>query len=216
MVLGVVGGSGGVGASTFAAVLAARAAAMYGHSVLVDLDIARGGIDILLGIEGAPGARWSGLRLGGGHLEPQALVAGLPQWRDVAVLAADRCQEPEAEGVDQVIAVARQAGPVVLDLPRWPGEARTAALSRCELVVLVVRADIAGVTGARTVAGAIDSPMGVLVRGRSSHGVAELIGADLLGRLPRIGRLSDSSPDSGGARMRQVASGVLDAVAAAA
>src|SRR3954447_15033081 len=39
LVVGVVGGSGGVGASTFAAVLAAVAAA-DGDSVLVDVDVA--------------------------------------------------------------------------------------------------------------------------------------------------------------------------------
>src|SRR5690349_916184 len=63
LVLGVVGGSGGVGASSFAAVLAATA----GRSLLVDLDVAGGGLDVVLGIEAEAGARWSGLHLAGGR-----------------------------------------------------------------------------------------------------------------------------------------------------
>ena len=63
-VLAVVGGSGGVGASTFAAALATAAA----PATLIDLDPVSGGIDVLLGIEDVPGARWSGLRLEGGRL----------------------------------------------------------------------------------------------------------------------------------------------------
>jgi anion-transporting ArsA/GET3 family ATPase len=86
MVLGVIGGSGGVGASTFSAALAERAAQEYGHAALVDLDPGRGGVDVLLGIEAVPGARWSGLQLDGGQLDPQALLQGLPSWREVAVL----------------------------------------------------------------------------------------------------------------------------------
>ena len=69
-VIGVVGGCGGAGASTFACVLAATAATGW-PAVLVDLDPVAGGIDVLLGIEAVPGARWSGLRLGGGRLDPR-------------------------------------------------------------------------------------------------------------------------------------------------
>src|SRR6185312_17116098 len=84
--IGVIGGNGGVGASTFAAVLAWAAVS----GVLVDLDPVGGGVDVLLGIERAPGARWSGLRLDGGRLAPEVLTAGLPRWAGVPVLAADR------------------------------------------------------------------------------------------------------------------------------
>ena len=48
-VIGVVGGSGGVGASTFAAVLAAAAGSA--QSVLVDLDVCGGGVDVAARIE---------------------------------------------------------------------------------------------------------------------------------------------------------------------
>src|SRR6266536_165036 len=114
-VIGVVGGRGGAGASTFACVLAAMSA-LGGRAVLVDLDAAAGGIDVLLGIEATSGARWSGLRLDGGRLDPDMLVAGLPQWGSVAVLSADVAPAPGAVG--QVLDVAARAGAVVVELGR--------------------------------------------------------------------------------------------------
>ena len=215
MVVGVVGGSGGVGSSSFAAALAARAAADYDLSVLIDLDTARGGIDVLLGAEHEPGARWSGLRLAGGHLDPQALVRGLPSWNGVAVLAADADSVTGADAVGQVIGVAVEAGPVVVDLTRWGDAARDAAVGLCDLVVMVVRPDVAGITGARAVAAGLAAPLGLLVRGRQAGGIADLVGARMLGRLPRLGRWIDR-PVEPSRRIRQVAAGVLDAVAVAA
>lgn len=204
-VLGVVGGQGGVGASGFAATLAASASRRYGRCALIDLDCPSGGLDVLLGIEDAHGARWSGLRLAGGHLDPDVLLDGLPAWNEVRVLAADRAVEPAEDAVAQVVDVARRGAPVVLDLARWPSPARAAAVSRCSLVVLVVQPDVAGVTGARCVAASLDARLGVLVRGSRASGrvVPPLVGAALLGRLPRRPARR---------RERAVAAGVLDAV----
>ena len=60
--------------ATFAAALACAAG---GPSVLIDLDGVGGGLDVTLGLEGIPGARWSGLQLDGGHLDPVVLDQGL-------------------------------------------------------------------------------------------------------------------------------------------
>jgi hypothetical protein len=211
MVLGVVGGSGGVGASMFAAVLASRAAELHGRSVLIDLDPIRGGIDVLLGIESVAGARWSGLRLAGGHLDPEELVDGLPGWGAVSVLAADG--DPDADAVAQVVEIAAGVGPVVVDLARWSSAARDTAVGLCHLVALIARPDVGGVTGARSVAAGVAAPLGVLVRGRSASTVSDLVGARLLGRLPGMGRPRESSSVTS-RRVRQVAAGVLDAMAA--
>jgi hypothetical protein len=73
-VVGVVGGSGGVGASTFAAVLALGAArATRGPAVLIDLDPIGGGIDVLLGVQSIPGLRWSGVSGAGSPLLAESL-----------------------------------------------------------------------------------------------------------------------------------------------
>jgi MinD-like ATPase involved in chromosome partitioning or flagellar assembly len=184
-VIGVVGGSGGVGASSFAAVLALVA----GPAVLVDLDCAGGGIDVVLGIEQVPGARWSGLQLAGGRLDPDLLVGGLPHAGPCAVLAADTATlEPDA--VLQVIAAAAQRGAVVLDLARDASPARMSALVVCDLVVVLARADVSGLVAAHTMAATlVDLPVGLVVRRGDVEPAeaAEVTGLPLLGVLPALG-----------------------------
>lgn len=214
VVVGVVGGSGGVGASTFASVLAVAA----GESVLVDLDAAGGGIDVLLGIERHPGARWSGLRLAGGRLEPQVLLGGLPRWGTCAVLAADvPTLDPEA--VLQVIEVASTAAPVVLDLPRSACAERAAGLLRCDLVVVVARADVGGLVAAHAVVSALpELPIGLVVR-RGEVPVAEaarLVGAPLFGVLPPMGGSRSREPRQVPRAAERVAAGVLSGAGIAA
>jgi MinD-like ATPase involved in chromosome partitioning or flagellar assembly len=213
-VVGVVGGSGGVGASTFAAVLAAVA----GDAVLVDLEPMGGGIDVLLGMEHVPGARWSGLRLGGGRLDPALLAGGLPRWGDVAVLAADVAL-PSGSAVTEVVAAAAELGVVVLDLPRSASPERSAALACCGLVVVLAAGDVAPLAAARAVITAMAGVRtGALVR-RGSVGAeqaAGLAGAPLLGELPplsarRDGRLDPARLPRAAAR---IAAGVLDGVRA--
>ncbi len=188
-VVGVVGGSGGVGASSFAAALAATA----GSALLVDLDVAGGGIDVLLGIEAAAGARWSGLRLAGGRLDPTALLTGLPRWGGCAVLAAD-VGVLEASAVAQVTAAvveARALECVVLDLPRHDCPQRSAAVAAADLLVVVARADVSGLVAAHGVVAALgEAPVGLVVRRGALAGerAAELVGAPLLGTLPALRR----------------------------
>jgi hypothetical protein len=211
-VIGVVGGSGGVGASSFAAVLAVLA----GSAVLVDLDVCGGGIDVVMGIERVPGARWSGLELAGGRLDPEVLLTGLPRAGPCAVLAADTpTLDPAA--VLQVLDAAASLGPVIVDLPRAFCAERAAALLRCRLVVIVTRGDIAGVVAAHAVASGLpELPAGVVVRQGEIRGraAAEVVGAPLLGVLPGLRpRGLALSPRRLPRRARRVAAGVLAGVA---
>jgi hypothetical protein len=212
-VLGVVGGSGGVGATRFAAVLAAVAARAAGRSLLVDLDPVGGGVDVALGAERVAGPRWSGLRLAGGVLDSEVLLSGLPTWGRTAVLACD--QLPPPSQVSQVIGAGASTVPVVLDLGRVDSPTRSAALARCTCVVLVTACDLAGVTAARSVAGSlgVSAPIALVVRGGRAPAArtAGLIGRPLAARLPLLRRRSDAALDPGRLppAMQRVARGVL-------
>jgi hypothetical protein len=185
----------------------------------VDLDAASGGIDVLLGAEDVPGPRWSGLRLGGGQLEPDVLAEGLPRWSSVAFLAADTLPSPAA--IAQLLRVGRLIGPVVVDLGRWPTPARQAAIDCCDLVVLIARTDVAAITAARAVVRSVaHGSMGAVVRSGRGAGrpqrIATLLGAPLIGVLPSITRAADEPLDADAlprASVR-VARGILDAAAA--
>ncbi len=204
-VVGVIGGSGGAGASSFAAALAAAAA----RCVLIDCDASGGGIDVLLGIEGVPGARWSGVRLDGGRLDPRLLDDGLPRRGSVCVLAADVAPSPPAVG--QVVASAAELGAVVLDLPRMACELRDAAIALCSLCVLLAVAEVRPLAAARAVRPP-DGAVGVVVRrGRVPPAeAAGMLGAPLLGVLPAI---SSGAPPRA---MARVAAGVWDGLRATA
>lgn len=214
-VIGVVGGSGGVGASTFAAVLAAQAPG----SVLVDLDETGGGIDVLLGIEAQPGARWSQLRVAGGEFDAEVLARGLPRWGSVPVLAADVA--PPARAAPAVVRAASTAGPAVLALARGTSAAREAALATCQLVVVLGVASVRGLAAGRAVVTALGPVRCGLVLRRGEVRPAEavrLVGVPLLGQLPRLGADRDlvPNPTLATARLARVATGVLDGLGAAA
>jgi cellulose biosynthesis protein BcsQ len=211
VVLGVLGGSGGVGASSFAGVLAIAAL----PAVLVDLDVVGGGLDVLLGVEDARGARWSGLRLGGGRLDPQALLDGLPRWRSVPILAAD-ADEPAPEAALQVIDAAGRLATVIADLPRAPSPLRDAVLGRCDLCVVVARSDVREIAAARAVLRSLpDVATGlVLRRGELTAGeAAALIGSPLLGEIPPLDHMPPPARRPSRAATR-LAGGVLDGLAA--
>lgn len=205
-VLGVLGGSGGVGASTFAGVLAECAA----PCTLIDCDAVSGGVDVLLGAELAPGARWSGLRVDGGTLDPALLDTGLPHWRGVRLLAADA--PPQAAALEQVVHAASALGPVLLDLPRAPGEVRDAGVRCCDLVLLVVAADVAPLAAARAVrSGLPEVAVGAVVRHGSvgAEDAGALLDVPVLAALPKLGR-----PDVQLRAASRVASALLDGLAA--
>ncbi|MEO8888723.1 MAG: hypothetical protein ABI429_05455 [Jatrophihabitantaceae bacterium] len=206
--IGVVGGSGGVGASTFAAVLAWVA----GSGVLIDLDPLGGGLDVLLGIEREPGARWSGLRLDGGRLDPVLLAGGLPRWAGVPVLAVDLSPPP---GVEPVLAAAAAGGPVVLDLPRAASPSRDAAAAACDVVLVLAEARVRALAAARAVLSSLPGvPIGLLLRRGDvpRADVAALVGAEPIATVPAAVRGVDLSDGRVPRGLARVAAGVLDGV----
>lgn len=117
----VVGACGGAGASSVAAAVAVAGRAA--GSRLVDLAGRGGGLDVLLGIEASAGARWPDLAYARGDVDPEALVASLPRWREVPVLSADRWRPevPHAVVPDVVRTLLARSPHVVVDLD--PGAA---------------------------------------------------------------------------------------------
>ncbi|HJG92497.1 MAG TPA: hypothetical protein K8V81_12325 [Brachybacterium massiliense] len=115
LMLGVAGGSGGAGASSFAARLAAAARA-HGPVTLLDADPLGGGLDLLVEAPTADGICWSEA----GTLGPddgEALREGLPRVDEVALLTArdDAAPSPE-QLVRALTALSPLGGIVIVDL----------------------------------------------------------------------------------------------------
>jgi len=196
--VGVVGGRGGAGASTLAAALAVTAAARA-RTLLVDLDPVGGGADLLLGLEDAPGLRWSDLATVSGALSGPALAGSLPSRGGVSVLSWDaRCVEVAATAISSVLdSVRRTYAVTVLDLPRRVAGATASALADCDTVLLVVPAETRAVAAAGRVAADVAplvTDVRLVVRGPSPSrltgpDVSRLLGLPLAGWLrpdPRL------------------------------
>ena len=157
VVIDVMGGSGGVGASTLAGAMAQRCVEGGLSSVLVDLDPCGGGADLLFGAEREPGWRWSDLASASGTVGD--LSGRLPRMCGVDLLAAARAPVGGPDGPDGAVpglpgpgavravldALARSHRVVVLDDPS-PADLPGAENA---LRLLVVAAEVRSVMSAR-------------------------------------------------------------------
>ncbi|GAA5076385.1 secretion/DNA translocation related CpaE-like protein [Thermocatellispora tengchongensis] len=144
----VVGGRGGAGASVLAVSLARSAARRRISTLLVDADPLGGGIDVLLGQEDLDGSRWAELVEREGRINPGALREALPASGHLSVLAFHRgdAEPVPAEAMRSVLEAARRGFDlVVVDLPRHLDPATTEALARATTTLLLVPAEVRGV-----------------------------------------------------------------------
>ncbi len=190
----VLGGRGGGGASVLAVALALTSARRGGRTVLVDADALGGGLDLVLGAEGAAGLRWPDLAATSGRLAVEALSAGLPEVSGVSLLSwdrGDRVDVPVTAMVAVLGAARRDADLVVADLPRRLDESAVAVLRDSDIALLVLPAEVrACAAAARVLAAALPhcAEVQVVVRGPapaglSSRDVSAALGVPVAGVL---------------------------------
>lgn len=191
----VIGGSGGVGASTLAAGLAMVGARLAERSMLVDADPLGGGVDLLVGAERVDGWRWPRLASARGHLGD--LTGQLPHVDGVDVLSMDREtpeRGPDAEQMTSVVLSAlRSHRLTIVDVPRSLGPAAREAIRRADLVLLVVQADVRGVAAGRALISQLDQAcrqLALVVRlGRARNLSPDPVASGL--GLPLVGTIAD-------------------------
>ena len=205
--VGIVGGSGGVGASVLAAALGV-VAARSGPSVLVDLDPLGPGAARLVGIDGPSGTTWEDLQGSHGRLGGRALRESLARSGGLGVLGWSTsptdgdvaAPDPVSPSLAREVVTAAQRGHdwVVLDLPRSSDGLVPELLARCDHLVLVVRAALGGVAAGARMADRLQvgaAEAGVVVRSRRGsppeEDVARAVGLPLLGVLPDERRLEE-------------------------
>ncbi|MFT4295198.1 MAG: P-loop NTPase [Micropruina sp.] len=188
--LAVLGGSGGVGASTVAAALAWRASERGRSVALVDLDRAGGGIDLLLGGEREPGWRWPRFAAADGVLGD--VREFLPVIDGVTVLSTARGTDLEVgrESVTAVLgSLQRCFDLVLLDPGRGWSPAGREALRLAGRTLLLVGGCVRGVAaGAQTVRAFGPPAAEVVVRRLPGVRVPDDAIEDSLG-LPVVARL---------------------------
>lgn len=146
-VIGVIGASGGAGASTMAAALGIEAARTR-RCLLIDADPCGGGVEQVAGLAELPGIRWEALR-STGRLGGRALRESLPGAGDLSVLAfvPGATTLPATEVVRETISAAQRGFDlVVVDHGRYRDPAGDLLLGVCEHVYVVSPLTISAVT----------------------------------------------------------------------
>ena len=149
-VVAVLGACGGAGASVFSAALCRVA----GDATLIDAHQFSGGLDLLLGLEATPGARWGDIDVTAGGAVSRAEMRGaLPATEDdTALLTFPRTTvaDPFRLSPEELNAVVHAAGTEGLTAVDTP----LALLpDRCDLAVVVLRPELrAAAAAARIVA----------------------------------------------------------------
>lgn len=210
----VLSASGGLGASTFSALLA-RTLRDGRDCALVDADTAGGGLDILLGMESDLGVLLNAVAAPLGEVDGGALRRRLAIWDGVGVLSSRPWIDPMPQDWEIAVAVCALAEAydiVVVDVGRAryaPGHAITLPLEGAA-VILLVELSVLGTARAQaciealTGSGSRMTPDGRHRLPRGRQGEAGTVSGDdiaLVGVRPAAARTS--------------ARGVLDADAAA-
>ncbi|WP_372727517.1 septum site-determining protein Ssd [Nocardioides sp.] len=170
LVVGVIGGSGGAGATTFACALG-QMAARSGPALVVDADPLGPGTDRVLGLEGQEGVRWDSLCRTTGRLSSRSLREAVPGRSGLGVLtwhAGAAAPLPAFAAREALSAAERGHDTVVLDLPRSSDEVVEELIARCERVLVVVVPTVAGVASASRLCARIADPLRLrlVIRGR--------------------------------------------------
>jgi secretion/DNA translocation related CpaE-like protein len=221
--VGVLSGSGGAGATTFACALG-QAAARRGPCLVVDLDPLGPGCDRVLGVCEEPGVRWDALGRASGRLSARSLRDAVPRlgagpgvlaWPTPSTSSppsSSRSSSPAADpvGVREALSAARRGHDlVVVDLPRTLTPEVAETLARCTRLLVVVAPSVPGIASAARLVAALPDrdalPLGLLVRGTAldPHRVAEVVGAPLVTTVPDHRRLAESLELGGGPLARR-------------
>jgi secretion/DNA translocation related CpaE-like protein len=169
LLVGVLGGSGGAGATTFACALA-QMAARSGPAVVVDADPLGPGADRVLGLEGHEGVRWDALCQTTGRLSARSLRQALPRREGLGVLTwyAGATGSLQAFAVREALSAAQRGHDLVaVDLPRTADPLVDEVVSRCDQVLVVVVPTVAGVAAAARLCARFADPrrLRLVVRG---------------------------------------------------
>ena len=194
VLIAVVGGRGGAGATTLASALAVTATRCGRPTLLIDGDPLGGGIDLVFGGEQDRGVRWPDLGATRGRVPAAALAEALPRMAGLSVLSWDRgdAGAVPVEAVRAVLSAGRRANElVVVDLPRTLDDCGRAVLASATTVLLVVPKEVRAAAAASRVAAGIAllcRDLRVVARGPSPTGLTGAQVALALG-LPLAGEV---------------------------
>ncbi len=154
LVIGVVGASGGCGASTLTAGLAVATGTGFGMSMIVDLNGLGGGFDLHFGAADWSGLSWHELADISGRISGDSLREAVPSVDGTAIVGFARdypvYEVPERARRAVLLGARQAAGLTVVDLPTAPGMIREVR-PLLDQVVIAGTADIRGALATRVI-----------------------------------------------------------------
>ncbi len=227
-VIGVIGGRGGAGASVLAALLAMAAGAADLDAVLVDADPGSAGLDLMLGVEDAPGTRWHDLADLGAPVPPDRLRATLVRGPGCDVLSVGRAPGeaiPLKSAPVVLDSIALGCAVAVVDLPRSRPDVVELLAPRCDVVLVVVTPDVRAATSAARTAAMVAPCLDVRLVIRRDRGggldaeqISDWLSLPIAAELPfdsgLVATIDRGDPPGFGrrSRVRQVAHLLLESV----
>lgn len=231
LVIGVLGGSGGAGATMLACALG-QTASRTGDAVVIDCDPLGPGVDRVLGLDTKDGFRWDALCQTTGRLSARSLREALPRRDRLGVLSwyAGSSGTLQAFAAREALSAARRGHDVVvLDLPRSTDPLVLELATRCDLLLVVTVASVPGAAATARVCERLREHPGLrlVVRGEGLEpsGLSGLTGVPVLATMRDQRGLAEAvdlglgPARSGRCRLGRVAEEVLhglDEVAVAA
>lgn len=206
VVVGVIGGCGGAGASTTAVLLAAAANARGDSVLLVDGDRLGGGLELCLSEERGSGLAWPDLASASGRIHPPQLEAALPRAFGVPYVSwpasARSAKSVGPEAVAGVLDAGRSAFElVVIDVGRGGAGIEEFGWASDRLLLVVPGRLRAAVAAAQLLREIPPVPTGLVVRGRLGEGadaerLPEAVGCPLAAHVPEL-RSADAVSEEG-------------------
>ena len=184
--------SGGIGLTTMTALMAKQLRNMALSCALVDLDLDGGGMDVLVGIEGAPGMRLGRIRAPLGRVDPQALREELPVWDGIPLLSNDPWSAPPQGWWDMDAAVSAMAGFadfLLIDAGRGQGLGNLRSLKGLPSL-LMVDMTVLGLARAKALLHALNGSRGAGDRARDNPLISCRPPMALIGMMPAQHRVS--------------------------
>lgn len=202
-VIAVVGAAGGAGSSVLAAAIAREAADT--HPVLIDAHPYSGGLDLLLGIEDVPGARWGDIRIGEGEVHREDLHTAFPATSDgIAVCTTARSTVADlvvvdSAAVDALVRPLSASGVTVVDT------APDALPGVCDVAVVVAPLEVRAAAAAARIAASYRAqslPVTLVARHRewsslTTGELEEITGHSVCAEVPSLPRLTREVEVSG-------------------
>lgn len=142
-IIGVIGATGGLGASLISSSLAVMFAQSDKTVALAETNFCSGGLDVLWGIEESKGTRWADLIYPSGRISPQDLYRSLPKASGVSVLSTDSQDGRMPASYSEILSDLSQAVDVlIIDLAKTPDAGITELLELCTDLIIVTGSTI--------------------------------------------------------------------------